>query len=254
MLILLSPAKTLDFQSDYPLQEMTHPFFEKRADKIVKVLKSYKPKALSELMSISSDLSYLNYERFQNWTKIGPDHLRPSVFAFKGDVYIGLDAQSLSKSALAFSQNHLRILSGLYGYLRPFDLIKPYRLEMGTNLSIDSKRNLYNYWRNDITQLVKKDLGKLKSNIIINLASNEYAKCIDFKSLDAKVISPEFKESKDGGYKIISFFAKKARGQMSRFIIENEINDPDDLITFDIDGYIFNQKMSVNNKMVFTRG
>ena len=206
-------------------------------------------------MSISDSLADLNVQRYQEWEgkSVISERSRQAIFAFTGDVYQGLDADTLSKTALAYAQNHLLILSGLYGALRPLDVIEPYRLEMGTDLKVGKPNNLYQFWKDKPTELINQQLKNHKEKAIINLASNEYFKVVNQKKLDGEVISPQFKDAKNGTYKIISFFAKKARGLMSRYIIENEIAHVDDLKGFDTDGYRFNQELSSDRTPVFTR-
>lgn len=253
MLILISPAKTLDFQSEVHTSLSSKPIFEDKADQIVAVLKKYNPGKLSEIMSVSDSLASLNYDRFQSWNS--PETpARQALLAFKGDVYIGLDAQSMTDGDLIFAQKHLRILSGLYGVLHPMDLIKPYRLEMGTSLIVKKTTNLYDFWKQHISKSIQMELKSMKSNLIINLASNEYSKSVDIKALKIDLVSPEFKDYKNGDYKIISFFAKKARGLMSSFIIRNRISNADDIVAFAEEGYVFNNKLSKPGKPVFTRG
>ena len=206
-------------------------------------------------MSISDDLAQLNSERYANWE--GKKELsstsKQALFAFTGDVYQGLDAKTLSKSSVEYAQDHLVILSGLYGALKPLDLIEPYRLEMGTKLKVGRPNNLYEFWGSQPTELINLQLKNQHEKSIINLASNEYFKVIDLKKLDGELISPVFKDAKNGNYKIISFFAKKARGLMSRYIIENKIAHADELQGFDLEGYRYNSEMSTAEKPVFTR-
>jgi len=253
MLILISPAKTLDFQGEVHTSFASKPVFEDKANQIVSAIKKYNPKKLAEMMSISDSLANLNYDRFQSWDS--PDTpVRQAVLAFKGDVYIGLDAQSMTDDDLVFAQKHLRILSGLYGVLHPMDLIKPYRLEMGTQLAIKKTTNLYDFWKQHISKAIQLELNSMHSNLIINLASNEYSKSVDFKAMKVNMVSPEFKDYKNGEYKIISFFAKKARGLMSSFIIRNRIDNANDIVAFAEDGYAYNNELSKPGKPVFTRG
>ncbi len=253
MLILISPAKTLDFQGEVHTSFASKPVFEDKANQIVLAIKKYNPKKLAEMMSISDSLANLNYDRFQSWDS--PDTpVRQAVLAFKGDVYIGLDAQSMTDDDLVFAQKHLRILSGLYGVLHPMDLIKPYRLEMGTPLALKKTTNLYVFWKQHISKAIHLELNSMHSNLVINLASNEYSKSVDFKAMKVNLVSPEFKDYKNGEYKIISFFAKKARGLMSSFIIRNRIDNANDIVAFAEDGYAYNNELSKPGKPVFTRG
>ncbi len=253
MIIILSPAKTLDFETEIKEQDYTLPDFIDKADKLVGKLKKLSPKQLSDTLNISTRLANLNHDRYQVWNKDFNDgNARPAVLTFKGDVYIGLNAGEFSKKELAFAQEHLRILSGMYGLLRPLDLIKAYRLEMGSDFHPGKGKSLYDYWGKDVTDNLKRSLGK--NRVLINLASNEYFKVLDKKQLDAEIITPVFKDYKNGQYKIISFFAKKARGQMAAFIIRNRIEDPDELKHFEEDGYYYNDELSEKSKIVFTRG
>lgn len=208
---------------------------------------------IAELMSVSTQLANLNFERYQHWFH-NETPLRQAVLAFKGDVYQGLEPETFTQSDMDYAQDHLRILSGLYGILRPADLIKPHRLEMGTQLEFDHYKNLYQYWGDVLTKRLDEELKSTASRLIVNLASKEYASSIHFKDLSAKVISPEFKDFKNGNYKIISFFAKKARGRMAAFLIRNRIKDLNDIAAFGEDGYIYNAKLSKPAKPVFTRG
>jgi cytoplasmic iron level regulating protein YaaA (DUF328/UPF0246 family) len=252
MKIVISPAKSLDFETKVPTTKFTQGIFLNEAEKLHGVLKKKSPKKLSELMSISTKLGELNWERNQNWHRpFSLENAKQAVFAFKGDVYIGLDAYSLSSEQIKQLQNKLRILSGLYGLLKPLDLMQPYRLEMGTKLKISTKNNLYQYWGDKITEELNNELSN--EELLINLASNEYFKSINTKLLKAPVITPVFKDYKNGELKIISFFAKKARGLMVRYIIENDIEKVEDLKGFNYDGYAFDNNLSAKNQLVFTR-
>ncbi|MBK8805304.1 MAG: peroxide stress protein YaaA [Bacteroidales bacterium] len=253
MICILSPAKTMKSVDYFPEMNQTEPTFITESQELVLLLKQYTSSEIVEMMSISSTLAQLNFERFQNWDEKKTD-LTKAIFAYQGDVYTGLDAKNMSNEDLHFAQKHLRIVSGLYGVVKPFDAIKPYRLEMSTKLMNNKGDNLYNFWTESITQAIVQSVNETEPRILINLASNEYSKAIDSKKTDIKIISPEFKDSKDGNYKIISFFAKKARGMMARYIITNRIKNIDDLKHFDMDGYFFNEKLSTENKPVFTRG
>ncbi len=255
MIIVISPSKTLDF--DKPLNSMlsTQPEFVKEASTIIRPLRKLSVKQLIELMHISPKLAQLNQERFYLWRPeftIGTS--RQALFAFRGDVYTGLDADTLSSSELALSQEKLRILSGLYGVLKPLDLIRPYRLEMGTTLLVGKNHNLYEFWQKKITAKIREDLERSGSGLLINLASVEYFKAIDQNKLKAKIVTPEFREGKNGTYSMVSFFAKKARGMMTRFILQNGIEEEDQLRAFDIDGYCYNSYLSKKGRPVFTRG
>src|SRR6478609_5485542 len=238
MKIVISPAKSLDFESPLPTSEFTKSAFLKESKIVSAVLKQKTPKELSELMSISEKLADLNWERNQVWkTPFTPENARPAMYAFDGDVYTGLDAYSIPVEKMEQLQNSLRILSGLYGYLKPLDLIQPYRLEMGTKLPIGESKNLYEFWKKTITNSLNKELKK--GELFINLASNEYFSAVDAKALKVPVITPEFKDYKDGNLKMISFFAKKARGLMVRYILDTNAQTIEDLKGFNYEGYQF---------------
>ncbi len=252
MKIVISPAKSLDYTSALPTQRFTEAAFLSKSETIQKTLKKKKPKDLMELMSISEKLADLNWQRNQDWhLPFTPENARPAVYAFNGDVYVGLDAYTIPEEKLAVLQDKLRILSGLYGLLKPLDLIQEYRLEMGTSLKVGTKKNLYEFWKKTITDALNKELQK--DELFINLASNEYFSAVDVKSLKVPVITPEFKDYKDGKLKMISFFAKKARGLMVRYIIDNNVETLDELKNFNYEGYAFDANLSQGNKLVFTR-
>lgn len=252
MKIVISPAKSLNFESPLPVQKHTDSLFLKEAETIQKNLKKKKPKQLMELMDISEKLADLNWERNQNWSlPFTAENARPAIYAFDGDVYTGLDAYTLPVEKLEVLQAKLRILSGLYGVLKPLDLMQPYRLEMGTSLPIGTKKNLYEFWKKKVTQSLNNELQE--HEIFINLASNEYFSAVDTKTLKAPVITPEFKDYKDGKLKMISFFAKKARGLMVRYIIDTNAETIDDLKQFNYEGYAFDANLSKGNTLVFTR-
>lgn len=254
MIIVVSPAKTLDYESDLPKIKSTDPRFVDEAQVLTKKLKKMSSNEIGKLMSISPALAELNSERFKSWKpEFNDTNSRPSLFAFKGDVYLGLEAATLSSKDLKYAQDHLRMLSGLYGVLRPFDLMQPYRLEMGTKLPIQKSKNLYEYWDDKITESINADLAKQKSKILVNLASNEYFGAIKKKKIDGDIITPVFKDEKNGKYKVISFFAKRARGSMARYIIQNKIKKVENLKGFDTDGYQYNEEMSKEAEPVFTR-
>ncbi len=254
MLIVVSPAKTLDFESPLPTDEYTRPALLKHSQLLINRLRDLSALDLSELMHISSKIAELNFERNHQWkTPFTPDNARQAMFAFKGDVYSGLDAYSMTPQNIEFAQQHLRMLSGLYGLLRPLDLMQPYRLEMGTKLSTSSGKNLYEFWGTTITDAINQQLKEIGSEHLINLASNEYFKSVQVKKLKADVITPIFKDYKNGQYKIISFYAKKARGLMSRFIIDNEISDIEAIKDFNTTGYEYKPALSEHNQWVFTR-
>ena len=252
MKIVVSPAKSLNFESPLPIQNYTESLFLKDAETIQKTLKKKKPKQLMELMDISEKLADLNWERNQNWSlPFSPENARPAVFAFDGDVYTGLDAYTIPIDKFPILEDKLRILSGLYGVLKPLDLMQPYRLEMGTSLSIGTKKNLYEFWKKKVTSSLNSELQK--DELFINLASNEYFSAVDTKTLKVPVITPEFKDYKDGKLKMISFFAKKARGLMVRYIIDTNAETIEDLKQFNYDGYAFDANLSKGTTLVFTR-
>jgi len=258
MLVVLSPAKSLDFESPLPKAATTRKFTEPdllpESQKLIKTLRTMSPEDLSELMHISPALGELNYRRYANWqTPFTTANAKPALFAFTGDVYVGLDAQSLNARDINFAQQHLRILSGLYGILKPLDLMQAYRLEMGTKLHQGRHQSLYDFWGGQITEKLNLDLQQQNSRVLINLASNEYFKSVQLQKLDADVISPVFKDYKNGQYKIISFFAKKARGLMTAFIIKNRISSATDMQNFDLDGYHFSAQDSTDRAPVFLR-
>lgn len=254
MLTVISPAKSLDFETSPSTQEATQPEYLDASQQLIDILKDYSPQELSELMKISDSLASLNAARYQQWQPpFDLDNAKQAAFAFTGDVYSGLDANSLDDHALNFGQEHLRILSGLYGLLKPLDLIQAYRLEMGTRLSNPKGKDLYEFWKTQITNDLQKTLNQQTSRVLINLASQEYFKAVDRKALDAEVITPVFKDWKNGQFKIISFYAKKARGLMARYLLEKQIDEPEGLKDFDYQGYGYNPAMSEGNTWVFTR-
>lgn len=254
MILVISPAKTLDFQSELI---STHHFIPQsldRSERLIKKLRTLSKKKIGELMGISKDLSQLNYDRYAEWsTDFNEENSRIAIQAFKGDVYIGLDPTSFNPEDLDFAQQHLRILSGLHGVLKPLDGIKPYRLEMGTRLPVARKKNLYEFWKEEVTERVNGFLDEVNGRYLINLASDEYFNVIDKKKLKAEIIKPVFKEFKNGEYKVISFLAKKARGMMSAYVIKNRLTEPEDMKSFDTEGYSFNDELSNTTEWVFTR-
>ena len=252
MKIVLSPAKSLNFEKALPTPNFSESLFLKESRQVHKVLKQKSPKELSELMDISDKLADLNWQRNQDWkTPFVLENARPAVFAFDGDVYTGLDAYSIPVEKLDVLQDSLRILSGLYGLLKPLDLMQAYRLEMGTKLPIGESKNLYEFWKPIITKALNKELQE--EELFVNLASNEYFSAVDVKALKVPVITPEFKDYKNGKLKIISFFAKKARGLMVRYIINTNAETIDDLKGFNYEGYQFDGNLSKGNHLVFTR-
>lgn len=255
MIVLISPAKSLDFESDAPTSKHSQILFEDKAEYLAKKLKTFGTRKLKSMMNISDNLASLNVERYQamSFPQVKKNS-KQAIFAFTGDVYQGLEPSDFSDGDLGFAQDHLRILSGLYGILRPLDLIQPYRLEMGTSWKItQSKKNLYDFWKKPLTERLKADAKN--SKFILNLASQEYAKSVDLKSVGLPIIAPEFKEEKGDKFQMISFFAKKARGLMTAFAIKNRITDPKQLLKFDYEGYGFNERLSDldKNKWVYTR-
>jgi len=252
MKLVLSPAKSLNFESPLPTTQYTEAGFLSQSERLNKLLKSKSAKSLSKLMSISDALGQLNHQRNQDWQlPFTPENARPAVYAFNGDVYRGLDAYTITEDKLDELQNTVRILSGLYGLLKPTDLIQPYRLEMGTKLKVGVKKNLYEFWKKDITKALNEALED--DELFLNLASNEYFKAVDTKALKVPVITANFKEFKNGKYKMISFFAKAARGMMARYIVDTNAKTIDDLKGFNYDGYGFSESMSSDSELVFIR-
>ena len=254
MIIVLSPAKTLDYEFEASGSHSV-PIFLSQSSKLIKQLKKKEPKDIASLMGLSDKLATLNYDRYQLWTaaKKAAYDSKPSILVFKGDVYQGLQAEDLTKKEMDFAQKHIRILSGLYGILRPLDLMKPYRLEMGTKLETAQGKNLYEFWGNKIQNNVLDELNSLKSDLLINLASKEYFTVLGKLPEDLNVVSPAFKDYKNGKYKIISFYAKKARGLMAKWIIQNKVTDFEDLINFNLDGYKYSKAESSATTPVFLR-
>lgn len=254
MLTVISPAKTLDFDTPPTTRKTTQPEFLEQSAALVEDARALSPEDIRGLMGVSEKIAELNHARFMNWgTPFDLDNAKQSVLAFKGDVYTGLDAETLSAKQLGFAQKHLRILSGLYGILRPLDLMQPYRLEMGLKFVNRGGKNLYEFWGEELTESLNRQLPKSGSQVLVNLASNEYFKSVKARSLDADIVTPAFKDLKGGKYKVVSFYAKKARGQMARYIIENELNEPEGLKKFKVDGYRFNKAESTARDWVFTR-
>lgn len=253
MKVVLSPAKSLDFERELPTPLATEACFLSEAERLNKLLKKKSAKSLSKLMSISDNLGRLNYERNQEWSlPFSADNARPSVFAFSGDVYRGLDVYTLPKKKLDTLQNTLRIISGLYGILKPLDLMQPYRLEMGTRFPVGVKKNLYEFWKPKISKALNDELED--GELFINLASNEYFKAIDTKALKVPVIDLVFKDLKNGEYKTIMTYAKLARGYMTRYIVDTNARTLDDIKGFDYEGYGFSESLSQKeNELVFVR-
>jgi len=254
MLMIISPAKTLDYESASPTGNFTMPELLDESQQLIDLMQQRDSFEIAELMKISMKLADLNALRFRQWqTPFTLENAKQALFAFKGDVYTGLDAATLTPAAIDFTQNHLRILSGLYGLLRPLDLMQPYRLEMGTRLNSERGKNLYDFWGSVITEELNNAVKAQGDNILINLASNEYFKAVKPNLLNVEIITPQFKELRNGTYKIISFSAKKARGLMSRYIIDNRITEPESIKAFDIDDYSYNSELSEGNEWVFSR-
>jgi cytoplasmic iron level regulating protein YaaA (DUF328/UPF0246 family) len=252
MKLVLSPAKSLNFESPLPTSKHTEAQFLAQSERLNKLLKSKSARSLSKLMSISDALGQLNFERNQSWElPFTTDNARPAVYAFNGDVYRGLDAYTIPEDKLKTLQNTVRILSGLYGVLKPTDLMQPYRLEMGTKLKVGTKKNLYEFWKKDITKALNEELEE--DELFLNLASNEYFKAVDTKTLKVPVVTANFKDFKNGKYKVISFFAKEARGAMARYIVDTNAQTLEDLKGFNYMDYGFSEDLSKDNDLVFIR-
>ena len=252
MKIIISPAKSLDFESKVPTSLHTQPRFLDQSKKLNKKLKTLSKKNLSELMKISDDLSALNYDRNQSWaTPFTTENAKQAIYAFTGAVFQGIDVNSIEEEKIPLLQNNLRILSGLYGLLKPLDLIQPYRLEMGTRLKVGTKDNLYKFWDDTVANALNDELED--GELLVNLASTEYFKVIPKKVLKVPMITPVFKDFKNGEYKIVMTYAKKARGLMVRYIIDNNVKTIEDLKGFNIDKYRFSEELSSGNDLVFTR-
>ena len=252
MKIVISPAKSLNFESKAPTQEFSTPIFLNEADRLNRILKKKSARSLSKLMSISDALGQLNYDRNQDWElPFELDNSKQAIYAFTGEVYRGIDANSIPKKDLDFLQEHLRILSGQYGILKPLDLMQPYRLEMGTKLKVGVKPNLYKFWGDKITKSINSELKE--GELFVNLASNEYFKVLQAKDLKAPVITPVFKDFKNGEYKIIMTFAKLARGLMVRYMIDHKVSTVDGIKGFNYNGYGFDENLSTETELVFTR-
>ena len=255
MIILLSPAKTLDYETPLPVQDFSVSENLGKSEELIGELRKKDPQGLSDLMGLSEKLANLNFERNMNWEPpvILSEESRQAIFAFKGDVYTGLSAYSLKNADIKFLDKHVRILSGLYGILKPLDLMSPYRLEMGTKLKNTKGKDLYEFWGTDITESINESISTHKNKTILNLASVEYFSSVKQDSLEGNVVSPVFKDYKNGNYKIISFFAKKARGLMTRYLVENRINSPGGLSGFNYDGYKYSKSESTDQNPVFLR-
>lgn len=254
MLTLISPAKTLDYESSLPTDQHTQARLLEHSQKLIEVASKLSATEISSLMSVSEKIANLNVERFRDWQpEFDLSNARQAIFAFKGDVYTGLDAYNLKDHDISYAQEHLRMLSGLYGLLRPLDLMLPYRLEMGTKLANSRGHNLYEFWGHIITELINYDLAAANSELLVNIASDEYYKSVKENKIQAEIIKPIFLDQKNGKYKVISFYAKKARGLMARFIIENQIDRVEDLKGFNTEGYYFDAESSLKGELVFKR-
>ena len=254
MLTVISPAKTLDFETRPTTRRFSGPVFLPSSRQLISVLRKETPASVAKLMEIRARLGEVNAERYNTWKPpFTLDNAKQAILAFKGDVYMGLEAETFGAADLSFAQKHLRILSGLYGVLKPLDLIQPYRLEMGTRLSTPRGKDLYEFWGDRITRLIGEELARQRNKTLINLASNEYFRSVDADLLDHRIVTPVFKDYSNGKYRVLGFYAKRARGRMSAFIIRNRINKPDDLKAFDLDGYCYNEPMSDSDQWVFAR-
>ncbi|EHD20065.1 MULTISPECIES: peroxide stress protein YaaA [Brenneria] len=254
MLITISPAKTLDYTTPLATQRYTQPELLDYSSRLISICKQLTPAQIASLMSISDKLADLNAGRFNDWhPDFTPENARQALLAFKGDVYTGLAAEDFSEDDFDFAQRHLRILSGLYGVLRPLDLMQPYRLEMGTRLDNKTGKGLYGFWGDVIAEKLNQALGEQGDDIVVNLASDEYFKAVDRKKLHGRLIKPVFLDEKNGKFKVISFYAKKARGLMSRFIIQNRLTQPEQLKDFDLEGYYFEATQSSADELIFKR-
>jgi len=253
VIAILSPAKKLDFETPAPTKKFTQLTNIDQSKLLIKDLRKCEPSKISSLMKLSDALTDLNVKRYKSFkTPFSLDNAKQAMFAFKGDTYVGLDAQTMKSDDIKYAQKHLRILSGLYGLASPLDLIQPYRLEMGTKFPCNGKKNLYEFWEETVTEKLNSLLKKEKT--LVNLASKEYFSVVNFKKLDAEVITPVFKDKKGDDFKIISFFAKRARGMMARYIVDHRVEDQKSLLKFNVDGYKYNKKLSKELEPVFTRG
>jgi cytoplasmic iron level regulating protein YaaA (DUF328/UPF0246 family) len=254
MLLVVSPAKKLDFESPLATTKISQPVLLEHSEILIERCIKLSPDQIASLMKLSDKLAGLNAARFGEWSlPFTSANARQAILAFNGDVYSGLDAESFNDTDFEFAQKHFRILSGLYGLLKPLDLMQPYRLEMGTKLDTVRGNNLYQFWGDIITNELNQTLVEQGDNILINLASNEYFKAVNKKLINATIITPQFKDWKNDQYKMISFFAKKARGLMARYIIQNQLTDVEELKNFDLAGYQYNKALTKGNELVFTR-
>lgn len=253
MLLVISPAKNLDFETPAVTQTATQPRYLEQATTLIEQLQQFSVQDVASLMKLSDKLAGLNLGRFQSWaTPFNADNAKQAVLAFNGDVYTGLDAATLDDAGFDYAQKHLRILSGLYGVLKPLDYMQPYRLEMGTKLGNREGKDLYAFWGEQLKDSLEAE-PELADKVLINLASNEYFKAVKAKQLDARIINPIFKDAKNSQYKIISFYAKKARGLMSRYIIDHKLTEPEQIKAFNVDGYYFSEAQSTGDDWVFLR-
>ena len=254
MKIIISPAKKIDNSKNKKNIDFSNSFFLDKSRELVEILQGFSPTELSKLMGISNNLGLLNADRYINWSlPFNQGNAKQAILTFKGDVYQGIDVDDFDKKDFDFAQKNLRILSGLYGILKPLDLMQSYRLEMGTKLKTDKGNNLYHFWEDSLTEHLTKEIVRDKDTYLVNLASNEYSKALKFKKLEVPIITPIFKDLKNGQLKIISFFAKKARGRMCRFIIKNKLTSSNALREFKADGYAFDEKLSTDSEFVFVR-
>ena len=254
MLAILSPAKTLDYETPLKTKLNSQPIYGRESNQLIKTLRTFEPFEVASLMKISDKLADLNHKRYVEWrNKPAESKTRPAALAFKGDVYQGLEAESFNDNDLKFAQRHLRILSGLYGLLRPLDVIQPYRLEMGTKLKTSKGQDLYDYWGTKLTTGLNEALKESKEGTLVNLASNEYFGAVQPKLLEGSLLNIGFKEKRNGQLKFVSFSAKKARGLMAKFIIKERLKNPDDLKNFDLENYKFNKKLSSELDWTFSR-
>ena len=255
MLIVVSPAKKLDYDTPPTTERYSQPDFLDQSQLLINNLRNYSALDLAELMKLSMNLAELNFDRYHAWTpEFTTDNAKQCLLAFKGDVYAGMDAETFSEQDLDHAQSHLRILSGLYGLLKPLDLMLPYRLEMGTKLPNSRGKNLYEFWGERITDAINAQLAAQGDDILINLASNEYFKSVKPKLVKGRIINPQFKERKGDDYRMIGIFAKRARGLMSRYILQNRLQDPQAIKDFNLDGYGYNELLSTDEQWMFTRG
>ncbi|QHM73956.1 peroxide stress protein YaaA [Mixta intestinalis] len=254
MLMVISPAKTLDYTTPLATNRYTQPALLEKSQQLIDVARQLTPAAIASLMHISDKLALLNAGRFNDWhPDFTPDNARQAILAFKGDVYTGLSAENFSEADFDFAQQHLRMLSGLYGVLRPLDLMQPYRLEMGTKLANPHGKDLYSFWGDTLTQALNEALAAQEDDVLINLASDEYFKAVQPKHIHGRIVKPIFLDEKNGKFKVISFYAKKARGLMCRYIIKNRLTEAAQLTNFDLDGYFFDEANSHGDELVFKR-